>query len=116
MRAMPVSYNAACSASRHSARCSGWWVPHPIEGGHFVETYRSAERLPAGRAVSTAIYYLLTPDTFSAMRPPTAPPSSPPTLPPPPHHHPHPPIQRGEEVNKRGGGGACLLGVRAGRS
>ena len=42
-------------------------VPHPIEGGEFVETYRSAARLPSGRAVSTAIYYLLTPDTFSAM-------------------------------------------------
>ena len=42
-------------------------VPHPIEGGEFVETYRSADRLPSGRAVSTAIYYLLTPDTFSAM-------------------------------------------------
>lgn len=50
--------------------------PHPVEGGYFIETYRSAERLPAGtlpfryegaRAVSTAIYYLLTPDTFSAM-------------------------------------------------
>jgi hypothetical protein len=43
-------------------------IPHPTEGGYFVETYRSAERLPAGRAVSTAICYLLTPDTFSALR------------------------------------------------
>ena len=42
-------------------------VPHPIEGGYFVETYRSADRLPGGRAVSTAIYYLLTSHTFSAM-------------------------------------------------
>ena len=42
-------------------------VPHPIEGGEFVETYRSDTRLPSGRAISTAIYYLLTPDTFSAM-------------------------------------------------
>jgi predicted cupin superfamily sugar epimerase len=42
-------------------------VPHPIEGGYFVETYRSADRLPSGRAISTAIYYLLTPDTFSAL-------------------------------------------------
>jgi len=50
--------------------------PHPIEGGYFVETYRSAQRLPASasggayggeRAMATAIYYLLTPDTFSAM-------------------------------------------------
>ncbi len=50
--------------------------PHPEEGGYFVETYRSAESLPAsalparysgGRAVSTCIYYLLTADTFSAL-------------------------------------------------
>lgn len=50
-------------------------VPHP-EGGDFVETYRSAEQLAASalpsrygapRALGTAIYYLLTPDTFSAM-------------------------------------------------
>ena len=34
-------------------------TPHPDEGGFFRETYRSAE--------STAIYYLLTPETFSAM-------------------------------------------------
>jgi predicted cupin superfamily sugar epimerase len=51
-------------------------VPHPIEGGYFAETYRSADHISAGglpsrypgnRAASTAIYYLLTPDTFSAM-------------------------------------------------
>ena len=50
--------------------------PHPLEGGFFRETYRSDERLAESalpdrytkdRAVSTAIYYLLTPDTFSAM-------------------------------------------------
>lgn len=49
--------------------------PHPIEGGYFAETYRSAATLPRSalsgypddRSVSTAIYYLLTPDTFSAM-------------------------------------------------
>jgi predicted cupin superfamily sugar epimerase len=49
---------------------------HPLEGGFFVETWRSAQRIdatvPGGarrgeRAVGTAIYYLLTPDTFSAM-------------------------------------------------
>ncbi|NOS67563.1 MAG: cupin domain-containing protein [Candidatus Peribacteraceae bacterium] len=33
--------------------------PHPKEGGFFRETYRSP--------LSTAIYYLLTPETFSAM-------------------------------------------------
>lgn len=50
--------------------------PHPKEGGWFRETYRSREALAAGalparygaaRSVSTAIYYLLTPDTVSAM-------------------------------------------------
>jgi len=51
-------------------------LPHPAEGGFFGETYRaqhllSPECLPRGypgpRSVSTAIYYLLTPDSFSAM-------------------------------------------------
>jgi len=49
--------------------------PHPIEGGYFAETYRGAPVIPqsllpgypADRAISTAIYYMLTPDTFSAM-------------------------------------------------
>jgi predicted cupin superfamily sugar epimerase len=50
--------------------------PHPREGGHFRETYRSTDLLAAStlpphyrgrRAVSTAIYYLLTPDTCSAL-------------------------------------------------
>lgn len=47
--------------------------PHPEEGGYFRETYRSAERFePAepfegARSVGTAIYYLLTPDTWSAL-------------------------------------------------
>jgi predicted cupin superfamily sugar epimerase len=50
--------------------------PHPKEGGFFRETYRSAETLPASslpgryggdRSASTAIYYLLTPTTFSAL-------------------------------------------------
>ena len=50
--------------------------PHPKEGGYFVETYRSAGEIPPAvlgvpyrgpRAYSTAIYFLLTPDTFSAM-------------------------------------------------
>jgi predicted cupin superfamily sugar epimerase len=49
---------------------------HPKEGGYFHETYRAAESLPAdalptrygaARSVSTAIYYLLTPDTCSAL-------------------------------------------------
>ncbi|NIM01419.1 MAG: cupin domain-containing protein [Acidobacteria bacterium] len=42
--------------------------PHPEEGGFFRETYRSDTEIPGtGRSVSTAIYYLLTADTFSAM-------------------------------------------------
>jgi predicted cupin superfamily sugar epimerase len=49
-------------------------APHP-EGGYYRETYRSDLHLPASalprhdgpRAASTAIYYLLTADSFSAM-------------------------------------------------
>ena len=50
--------------------------PHPIEGGYFVETYQSALRIPkallpedypSDRAAGTAIYYMLTPETFSAL-------------------------------------------------
>lgn len=52
--------------------------PHPIEGGWFRETYRAATEIPASilpagsysgsrRALGTAIYYLLTPDSFSEM-------------------------------------------------
>ncbi len=51
-------------------------VPLTIEGGYFRETYRaaitiSASALPDGyaadRNASTAIYYLLTPETYSAI-------------------------------------------------
>lgn len=50
--------------------------PHPEEGGWFGEIYRAPETVaPAGlpdrygasRTTGTAIYYLLTPETFSAM-------------------------------------------------
>jgi predicted cupin superfamily sugar epimerase len=50
--------------------------PHPKEGGFFRETYRATEsisqaclpnRYPQKRSHSTAIYYLLTPNTFSAL-------------------------------------------------
>jgi predicted cupin superfamily sugar epimerase len=50
--------------------------PLPHEGGHYVETYRSRDKidkaaLPQGydgpRNFGTAILYLLTPETFSAM-------------------------------------------------
>jgi predicted cupin superfamily sugar epimerase len=51
-------------------------VPLTIEGGYYRETYRAVLSIPAAglptdyngdRNVSTAIYYLLTPDTFSAI-------------------------------------------------
>lgn len=51
-------------------------IPHPKEGGYFRETYRSSEtfsentlpsRYKGMRPLATAIYYLLTPETFSAM-------------------------------------------------
>jgi hypothetical protein len=46
--------------------------PHPIEGGYFSETYRGSQVIPqsllrgypSDRAISTAIYYLLTPVLF----------------------------------------------------
>jgi predicted cupin superfamily sugar epimerase len=52
--------------------------PHPIEGGFFRETYRSEGSIPnaglpppyqgrGSRSLGTAIYYLLTADTFSEM-------------------------------------------------
>jgi predicted cupin superfamily sugar epimerase len=50
--------------------------PHPLEGGYYRETYRSPLRLPAtlwpvrhkgDKAAGTAIYYLHTTETFSAL-------------------------------------------------
>lgn len=50
--------------------------PLPREGGYYVETYRAAEFIPPGalparyraaKPAGTAIYYLLTPETFSAL-------------------------------------------------
>jgi predicted cupin superfamily sugar epimerase len=50
--------------------------PLPVEEGFYVETYRAEEQLTASvlpqkysdtRSLSTAILYLLTPETFSAM-------------------------------------------------
>ena len=46
--------------------------PHPREGGWYVRTWESAEfveleRYGGARRTSTAIYYLLEPDTFSEM-------------------------------------------------
>ena len=51
-------------------------ILHPKEGGYFRETYRSSETVPEKtlpsrykgiRSFATAIYYLLTPETFSTM-------------------------------------------------
>ncbi|BCS88862.1 cupin domain-containing protein [Pseudodesulfovibrio sediminis] len=51
-------------------------IPHPEEGGWFRETHRSSEqfakailpgRYTGDRCHSTAIYYLLTPETYSHM-------------------------------------------------
>lgn len=51
-------------------------VPLPEEGGLFAETFRDPDTLPTGaapgrnqgpRACSTAIYYLVTPERFSAL-------------------------------------------------
>jgi len=50
--------------------------PYRVEGGYFAETYRSEEVIPKKalpdrygykRSFGTAIFYLLTPDTFSAL-------------------------------------------------
>ena len=51
-------------------------MPLEHEGGHFAETYRATDVFPSGlpggsgpdaRALATAIYYLLSPGTFSAL-------------------------------------------------
>jgi predicted cupin superfamily sugar epimerase len=41
--------------------------PLPGEGGYYREMYRAGELPSLGRAASTAIYYLLTPDSYSAL-------------------------------------------------
>src|SRR5215207_1219340 len=42
--------------------------PHPLEGGFFRETYRTAHKMHGQeRPLATAIYYLLTPQTCSAL-------------------------------------------------
>lgn len=44
-------------------------TPHPNEGGWFAETYRGGKvETPSGpRSLATQIYYLLTPETVSAL-------------------------------------------------
>jgi predicted cupin superfamily sugar epimerase len=42
--------------------------PHPLEGGFFRETYRTRQKVPGQeRPLATAIYYLLTPNSCSAL-------------------------------------------------
>jgi len=41
--------------------------PLPNEGGFFRRTYTSTTALPDGRAAGTAIYFLITPEGFSAL-------------------------------------------------
>ena len=78
---MAQSRPKALAMTRDAARDAAFWierlalVPHP-EGGYFRETYRAAESIPkdglparfdAPRALSTAIYFLLTADEFAAL-------------------------------------------------
>ena len=41
--------------------------PLPHEGGFFTRTWTSPDTLPDGRPAGTAIYFLLTPESFSAL-------------------------------------------------
>lgn len=41
--------------------------PLPVEGGWFRRSYTSALTLPGGRPAGTAIYFLITPEGFSAL-------------------------------------------------
>ncbi len=41
--------------------------PLAMEGGYFRQNYRSSETTPEGKPMGTAIYYLLTADTFSRL-------------------------------------------------
>jgi predicted cupin superfamily sugar epimerase len=74
------SQNAEVSAATLAGRIIAalGLQPHPIEGGFFRETYRSSAVIPAaalpgayrqgtGRSIGTAIYYLLTAETFSEL-------------------------------------------------
>ena len=63
---MPVSYTAEDVIQILDLK------PLTIEGGFFYETYRSPQKIElplyrGPRALATAIYYLLTPETFSRM-------------------------------------------------
>lgn len=71
----PDCYRIEMLTARQIIECLNL-QPLAIEGGYFRETYRASLTIPAGalpaeyggtRNVSTAIYYLLTPETFSAI-------------------------------------------------
>jgi uncharacterized protein len=61
--------------TEHEIRKTLGLEPLPNEGGFFVETYRATRRIPdealpahpGDRSLATAIYYLITPRSFSAM-------------------------------------------------
>lgn len=42
-------------------------APLPLEGGFFRQTWMSSTKLPGGRSVGSAIYFLLTESGFSAL-------------------------------------------------
>jgi len=42
-------------------------APLPVEGGFFRQTWISRERLANGRAAGSAVYFLITPEDFSAL-------------------------------------------------
>ncbi|MEO7415040.1 MAG: cupin domain-containing protein [Opitutaceae bacterium] len=42
-------------------------APLPVEGGFFRSLWTSASKLPSGRGAASSIYFLMTPDGFSAL-------------------------------------------------
>lgn len=74
--ALPVPVHAALVHEPNDVILSLGLLPLPFEGGWYAETYRAVHAIepaalppgyPGPRALATAIYYLLTPDTFSRM-------------------------------------------------
>ena len=63
------------AVTEHEIRKMLGLEPLPNEGGFFVETYRATRRIPdealpshpGDRSLATAIYYLITPQSFSAI-------------------------------------------------
>lgn len=76
MRREPLRLHPARVLDADAIRALLRLEAHPLEGGFFAETWRSAHGVdaaaldggsPARRAAGTAIYYLLTPGTVSSM-------------------------------------------------